>query len=112
MAEIVGMKTFVFGFTHFGGTNNLLPGRPEVQTRAMGRPRGSSVFVALAGINCGFINGNLDSPPLTLRERPLGQLRVDLEVNGDTLTCRMRLTDENQDDPCIMRVTVNVLFFR
>lgn len=111
MAQVLGMRTFHFGFTHFGGTNNLLPGRGETQTARLGLPQGATAFAALAGINCGFINGNLDSPPMTLRERPLGQLRVDLEVQGDTLMCHMRLTDENSDDPCVMRVTVNVLFF-
>lgn len=112
MAEIVGSKTFLFGYTHFGGTNNLLPGRPESQSVKMGMPKGASAFVAIGGLNYAFINGNEGSPSNQMRDERLGQLRANLSVSGDTLTCEMRLTAETEDNPCLVHVRANVLFFK
>jgi hypothetical protein len=112
MAEVVGSKTFLFGYTHFGGTNNLLPGRPETQKVQMGMPKGATAFVAIGGINYAFINGNLSEPSNNMRDQPLGQLRANLSVSGDTLTCEMRLTAETEDNPCMVHVRANVLFFK
>jgi len=112
MAEIVGTKSFLFGFTHFGGPNNLLPGRPESQSVTMGKPKGSTAFAAIEGFNCAFINGNFGEPFDELRDQPLGQFRANLSVSGDTLTCAMRLTSETIDNPCIVHVRANVLFFK
>jgi hypothetical protein len=110
--EIVGTKSFLFGYTHFGGTNNLLPGRPESQSVTMGKPKGASVFAAISGLNFAFINGNEGSPSNQLRDQNLGQLRATLSVSGDTLTCDMRLTAESEDNPCSVHVRANVLFFK
>lgn len=112
MAQVVGTTTVRFSFDHFGGTNNLKPGRPETLRAHINRPEGAQAFVALSKINCGFINGNLGNPQFGLRERPLGQLGVETFIDGDDVVCFMLLTDTNGDDPCVMRVEVNVLFFR
>ena len=110
--QVVGINTFLFGYTHFGGTNNLLPGRPESQSVKLGMPEGAKAFAAIAGINFAFINGNEDDPPNQLRDERLGQLRASLDVSGDTLTCSMRLTAETEDNPCIVHVRANVLFIK
>ena len=112
MAQVLGSDTVSFWFDHYGGTNNLKPGRPETYRARINRPEGAQVFCALSKINCGFINGNLDSPQFGLRERPLGQLDVDTWIDGDDVVCTMLLTDSDGDSPCAMRVDVNVLFFR
>jgi hypothetical protein len=113
MAQVVGWKTWLFGYTHFGGNNNLAPGRPETQSVQMGKPSGSTAFAAIEGINFAFINGNLGSPSNGLRDAPLGQMRASLTVTGDTLECSMRLTSESQfDNPCLVHVRANVLFLK
>ncbi|HDR7471095.1 hypothetical protein L4B26_28275 [Bacillus toyonensis] len=110
--QILGGTIVDFSFNHFGGTNNLEPGRPETLRVHVKRPEESNrTFVGISKINCGYINGNLDSPEMALRERPLGQMQVDVRAEGDDIVCTMQLTDENGDDPCVMRVGVNVLFF-
>jgi hypothetical protein len=112
MAQVLGTSTVNFWFDHFGGPNNLKPGRPETLRVRINRPEGAQAFVALSKINCGFINGNLDNPQFDLRERPLGQLGVETWVDGEDVVCWMLLTDSNGDEPCVMRVDVNVLFIR
>src|SRR5262245_39968477 len=64
MSQVLGNRIFEFWFIHYGGTNNLKPGRPETQKQPLGRPEGAQVYAALSKINCGFINGNLGDPPL------------------------------------------------
>lgn len=111
--RILGGTILNFNFDHFGGTNNLKPGRPETLRARVNRPAGANwTFVGISKINCGYINGNLGNPQMGLRERPLGQLQVDTRVEGDDIVCTMQLTDNNGDDPCVMRVGVNVLFFQ
>ncbi|MED2186000.1 hypothetical protein [Bacillus wiedmannii] len=111
--RILGGTIVNFAFDHFGGTNNLKPGRPETQRAHVNRPAGANwTFVGISKINCGYINGNLGNPHMGLRERPLGQMQVDVRAEGDDIVCTMQLTDNNGDDPCVMRVGVNVLFFQ
>ena len=84
--QVVGFKTFLFGYTHFGGTNNLPPGRPESQSVTLGMPEGAKAFAAIA--------------------------RASLDVLGDKLTCGMRLTAETEDNSCLVHVRSNVLFIK
>ena len=113
MAQVVGMKEFMFSYIHYGGVNNLAPGRPEKHTVQMGKPSGSTAFAAIAGINFAFINGNLGSPSDGVDDAPLGQIRASLKVAGDTLACAMRLTSESEfDNPCQVYVKAHVLFFK
>ncbi len=57
--EVVGTDTINFGYTHFGGNNNLLPGRHEQQSHQLSPPDGTThIFPAIAKVNVGFINGN------------------------------------------------------
>ncbi len=108
MASIIGVTPFTFTFFEPGGTNNLLPGRPLEQTQTVNRPRGAGFVVSLAGFNHAFVTdgGN------TLTERPVGQLFVSTGIRDENiLVCRVRLTDENSDDPIRITVRGTVLFF-
>ena len=108
MASIIGVTPFFFNFFEPGGTNNLLPGRPLEQTQTVNRPRGSGFVVSLAGFTGAFVTngGNL------LTQRPLGQFTVWTGLRDfNVLVCRVRLTDENSDDPIHIQVQGTVLFF-
>jgi hypothetical protein len=108
--QVVGTQTVQFSYIHFGGANNLLPGRPEQLSFALNVPRGAQVFTAITKINFGFINGNEGSPQMNLREQPLGQLGASCWVSGNNLVCWMRLTQNDQTAPCVGQVNVNVLY--
>ncbi|EJR82841.1 hypothetical protein IK7_02115 [Bacillus cereus VD156] len=111
VGRVLGGTIVQFGFHNQSGPGHLKPGRPMEQRKRVTRPAGANwTFVGISSINCGFTDGNLSAPKL--RERPLGQLRASTWVEGDDIVCRMRLTDENMDDACMMDVTVNVLFFQ
>lgn len=111
MLSIVGSEFVSFWYIHYGGTNNLLPGRPEELRFALNIPDGAQVFPAITKINFGYINGNDDNPPMNLNEHPLGQLGVDCWVDGNELVCWMRLSTNDQTIPCTGEVNVNVLYF-
>lgn len=108
MASILGGEAFFFDFFEQGGTNNLLPGRPLEQTKVINRPRGSGFLVSLFQITGAFVTdgGNL------LTQRPFGMFHVRVGVRDpNILVCRVRLTDENSDDPIRIQVGGAVLFF-
>ncbi|WP_045520288.1 hypothetical protein [Neobacillus niacini] len=111
LGPVLGGTILQFGFHNQSGPDHLKPGRPMEQRKRITRPAGANwTLVGISGINACFTDGNLSSPKL--RERPLGQLFVDTSVQGDDIICKMRLTDENADDACMMSVTVHVLFFQ
>ncbi|WOJ91276.1 hypothetical protein RZS28_08485 [Methylocapsa polymorpha] len=108
MASIVGVAPFFFDFFEPGGPDHLLPGRPLEQTQTVNRPRGSGFVVGLNSFNGAFVTdgGN------TLTQRPLGQFEVFAGLRDfNVLVCRVRLTDENSDDPIRIQVSGWVLFF-
>lgn len=108
MASIVGVVPFSFTFFEPGGTDHLLPGRPLEQTQTVNRPRGAGFMVSLSGFSGAFVTngGNL------LTQRPFGQFEVFAGIRDvNVLVCRVRLTDENSDDPIKINVRGTVLFF-
>jgi hypothetical protein len=108
MASILGGEAFFFDFFEPGGPNNLKPGRPLEQSRRINRPAGSGFMVSLSQINGAFVTGGGN----TLTQRPLGQFNVRVGVRDpNILVCRVRLTDENMDDPIRIQVGGFVLFF-
>ena len=110
--QVVGTDSVQFWYIHYGGTNNLLPGRPEQLSHALNVPRGAQVFPAITKINFGYINGNEGDPPMNLNENPLGQLGANCWVDGNNLVCWMRLSTNDQTVPCVGQVNVNVLYLR
>ncbi len=96
ISAVIGIVPFSFDFNEPGGRNNLLPGRPLEQTRRFTRPPRSGFFTVLSSFSGAFVHPG----GTTLTERPLGQFHVSLGVGstGDTIICRVRLTDENMDD--------------
>jgi hypothetical protein len=108
MAAIVGVTPFFFDFVEPGGPNNLLPGRPLEKTQPVDRPRGAGFVVSLAGFNGAFVTDGGGA----LTQRPLGQFQVWTGIRDfNVLVCRVRLTDENSDDPIHIQVRGTVLFF-
>jgi hypothetical protein len=105
MATIDRIDGFSFVFDEPGGTSHLLPGRPLEQTRRVDRPPGSGFAVWLSSFSGSFVSGTM------LRQRPLGQFRVSVGIRDtNVLVCRVRLTDENMDDPVRVRVGACVMF--
>jgi len=110
--EVVGSESVQFWYIHYGGTNNLLPGRPEQLTYQLSVPRDAQIFTAISKMNFGFINGNDGSPPMQLNPDQLGQIGVDVWTSGSTLNCWMILNNGDATQPCTGQVDVNVLYFR
>jgi hypothetical protein len=102
---LVGSFPHTFTFTEFGGTNNLLPGRPLEQSVPFTPPRGAASMAVLRGFGGAFIH-----PNQTLTQRPLGQFVVSVGLKSGSLVCRVRLTDENMDDPISIWVQAYVAF--
>jgi hypothetical protein len=109
ISAVVGVSGFSFDFFNEGGTNNLLPGRPTTQTASFTPPRGAGAFVCLSTILGAFVtNGGAN-----LTERPLGEFEVSVGFAGPTtLSCTVRLTDSNSDDPVKVSVRGLIVFFR
>src|SRR5260370_7878670 len=105
--QIVGSQQFKFGYIHYGGVVNLLPGRVETQSVNVKLGDGAQGFTSITKINCGYINGNDADPPMDLNEHPLGQLGVDVWVRGNQLFCWMRLSTNDQTVPCVVLVNVS-----
>jgi len=107
--SIVGLSSFAFDFFNEGGTNNLLPGRPTTQTASFRPPAGAGAFVCLSTFLGAFVtNGGAN-----LTERPLGEFEVSVGFAGPTtLSCTIRLTDSNSDDPVKVSVRGLIVFFR
>lgn len=110
MAGVVGTLGQRFEFFEPGGTSHLKPGRPLSRTVSINIPPNVGFFVMLNGFIHAYVHG--DNPNL-LRERPLGQMSAHAGVNfaARTLTCSVRLTDSNSDDPVRIIVDVVVVFF-
>jgi hypothetical protein len=109
IAAVVGVSGFSFNFFNEGGTNNLLPGRPTSQTASFRPPAGAGAFVSLNAFLGAFVtNGGAN-----LTERPLGEFEVSVGFAGPTtLSCTIRLTDSNSDDPVKVSVRGLIVFFR
>jgi hypothetical protein len=109
IAAVVGVSAFSFNFFNEGGTDNLLPGRPTNQTASFTPPRGAGAFVCLSTVIGAFVtNGGAN-----LTERPLGEFEVSVGFSGPTsLSCTIRLTDSNSDDPVKVIVRGLIVFFR
>lgn len=108
MASIVDVVPFFFDFVEPGGPDHLLPGRPLEQTQIINRPRGAGFTVSLAGFSGLFFTDGGAS----LTQRPLGQFEVFTGIRDfNVLVCRVRLTDENSDDPIHIQVSGTVLLF-
>jgi hypothetical protein len=110
--QVVGTDSVQFSYIHFGGTNYLLPGRPEQLSFQLNVPRDAQVFPAITKINFGYINGNEGNPPMNLNEHSLGQIGAQTWVSGNILFCWMRLSTNDQTVPCVGQVDVNVLYLR
>jgi hypothetical protein len=105
--KILGFSTFFFNFFNEGGTNNLLPGRPTTQQLSFDNPTEASVFACLSMFNGSFVTDG----GVHLTERPLGEFEVGLSFpNLTTLSCRIRLTDSNSDDPVTIQVAGILVF--
>ncbi len=109
ITAIVGVSGFAFDFFNEGGPNNLLPGRPTTQTASFTPPAGAGAFVCLSSLFNAFVtNGGAN-----LTERPLGEFEVSVGFAGPTtLSCTIRLTDSNSDDPVKVSVRGLIVFFR
>jgi hypothetical protein len=96
-----------FEFFEPGGTAHLLPGRPLEQSAPFTLPQGAGFFVTLSSFTGAFVH-----PDKNLTQRPLGLFSVSVGVRtSSTLVCRVRLTDENMDDPILIRVRAFVTMF-
>jgi len=109
VSAIVGFSQFSFVFFNEGGSNNLLPGRPTTQTASFQPPARAGAFVVLRSFLGAFVtDGGVD-----LTERPLGEFELSVGFAGPTtLSCTIRLTDSNSDDPVKVTVRGFILFFR
>src|SRR5262245_35942777 len=109
ISAVVGVSRFSFDFFNEGGPNNLLPGRPTTQTASFTPPRGAGAFVSLNAFRHAFVtNGGAN-----LTERPLGEFDVIVGFAGPTtLSCTIRLTDSNSDDPVKVSVRGLIVCFR
>ena len=109
VSAIVGFSAFAFDFFNEGGSNNLLPGRPTTQTASFQPPARAGAFVCLRSFLGAFVtDGGAD-----LTERPLGEFEVSVGFTGPTtLSCTIRLTDSNSDDPVKVSVRGLIVFFR
>jgi hypothetical protein len=106
---IVGVSWFLFDFFNEGGPNNPKPGRPTTQTTSFTRPAGVGAFVCLSGFSYAFVTDG----GAHLTERPLGKFDVFVGFPGPgTLSCTIRLTDSNSDDPVKVSVQGFIVFFR
>jgi hypothetical protein len=106
-AAIRGFQGVSFFFDEPGGPDHLVPGRPLQQQKPVDLLPGDSVIFALMGCSGAFVAGN------SLRERPLGQFMVDLSfARPNFMVCRVRLTDQNADDPIKFFVNAVALFFQ
>ena len=109
VSAIVGFSEFAFDFFNEGGTNNLLPGRPTTQTASFQPPARAGAFVLLRSFLCDFVTDG----GVHLTERPLGEFEVSVGFTGPTtLSCTIRLTDSNSDDPVKVSVRGLIVFFR
>jgi hypothetical protein len=109
ITAVVGVSGFAFDFFNEGGPNNLKPGRPTTQTASFTPPAGAGAFVCLTSFLSAFVtNGGAN-----LTERPLGEVEVGVGFAGPTtLSCTIRLTDSNSDDPVKVSVRGLIVFFR
>jgi hypothetical protein len=106
---IVGFSPFAFDFFNEGGRNNLLPGRPTTQTASFQGPSGAGAFVVLRS----FLGAFVTDGGVNLTERPLGEFDVSVGfANNTTLSCTIRLSDSNGDDPIKVSVRGFIVFFR
>jgi hypothetical protein len=105
---IIGVSEFAFDFFNEGGTNNLKPGRPTSQTASY-NAGGAPGFIVLRSFNGIFVTDG----GTHLTERPLGEFEVDVFFSGPgQITCKIRLTDSNADDPVKVQVRGLIVFFR
>jgi hypothetical protein len=109
ITAVVGVSGFAFDFFNEGGPNNLLPGRPTTQTASFTPPAGAGAFVCLSSL----VNAFVTDGGVNLTERPLGEFEVIVGfADRTTLSCTIRLTDSNSDDPVKVRVRGLIVFFR
>ena len=109
ISAVVGVSGFSFDFFNEGGNNNLLPGRPTTQTASFTPPTGAGAFACLST----FLGAFVTDGGAHLTERPLGEFEVSVGFAGPrTLSCTIRLTDSNSDDPVKVSVRGLIVFFR
>jgi hypothetical protein len=109
ISAVVGVSGFSFDFFNEGGPNNLLPGRPTTQTASFTPPSGAGAFVCLSTVLGAFVTDG----GVHLTERPLGEFEISVGFAGPTtLSCTIRLTDSNSDDPVKVSVRGLIVFFR
>jgi hypothetical protein len=105
---ISGFSVHLFDFIAPGGPSHLLPGRPMEQTQPLSFPSGSSLTIALMGVNAIFADDNV----VHLRERELGQFRVWTGFRApNLLVCEVRLTAQAMDQAVRIQVQAIALFF-
>lgn len=108
MSVIVNVVGFDFFFDEPGGRDHLLPGRPLEQTRPIDIPSGAGFIVSVAQFSGSFVTDG----GVHLTERPLGQFQISVGIrDGNTIVCRVRLTDSNMDDAVKISVRGSVLIF-
>jgi hypothetical protein len=106
--SIIGVSEFAFNFFNEGGTNNLKPGRPTTQTASY-NAGGAPGFIVLRS----FLGEFVTDGGAHLTERPLGEFEVDVFFSGPgQISCTIRLTDSNADDPVKVQVRGLIVFFR
>lgn len=101
ISNVVSVASNTFSF-------QLNDGNAVEQNVGVARPPGAGFVVMLQDLYYSFVNSNNRQ---VLTERPLGQFIVDTGLRGDSLVCRVRLTDRNSDDPVSIFVSAAVLFF-
>lgn len=104
ITQIVGIASRTFTFRE----NSNTPGRQLEQAVVVNRPSGAGFFVMLPYFNGAFTNSSFTR----LRRRGIGQFFVSAFLRGNNLVCRVRLTDDNADDPVFIQATAIVVFFR
>jgi hypothetical protein len=109
VASVVGVVPFSFDFFNEGGRGNLLPGRPTTRDLTFANPTGAGCFLALTTINGAFVTDGRAN----LTARPLGEFEVSIGLASSTVVrCRVRLSDDNGDDPVIVQAAGVVVLFR
>lgn len=104
VSSMVSIALADFNFQENANT----PGRLLQQSKPINRPANAGFFVVLQAYQSSFTTSDFQH----LTERPLGEFSVRLGLTGNNFVCQVRLTDSNQDDPIVIRVSGAVVFFQ
>ena len=105
----VGYQQIFLQYTNFGGTDNLVPGYPTVETAAVTwPPTAATGIVVLRGLYAQYPGDNLS----TINDHDFGALGVSAYwQDSNTIAISFQLTDENYDKAVNLWAQAFVLFY-